>query len=238
MGFSNQSNYRSVYYLKQYNDTYFRIIHVFKERTTAFDKDNFGAERSEDPKEVERISLSRTKRNIREICFCNDFQLFATFTINSKSADRFSLDECQNVLKKHLKAYRRTYRNFRYIIITEKHKNGAFHFHGMVKGMEDIYPNENGFLSSYHFDKLGYNSFSRINDYNKCCNYMTKYMAKDLVKNEHNQIYFCSRGLKKADKYEINIPFDLHWQYENDFVQILDSYKMKKEDMKKLLTLK
>lgn len=237
MGFSNQSNYRSVTYLKQYNNAYFRLIHVFKERSTSFERDDCVQSKT-DKDEIERISLSRTKRNIREICFCNDFQLFGTFTINSKSADRFSLDSCQDTLKKYLKAYRRVYKNFRYIIITEKHKNGAFHFHGMFKGMEDIYLNDNGYLSSYHFDNLGFNSFSEIKNYNKCCNYMTKYMSKDLVKNDTNQIYFCSRGLKKADKYEIELPKGIKWQFENDFVQIKDSYNLTKEELKILLTIK
>ena len=105
--------------------------------------------------------MSRTKRNIREIALCNNFDYFLTFTINSKNCDRFSLDECQNTLKKLIKAYKRKYNDFSYIIITEKHKNGAFHFHGLCKGLNnnDLYINNNGYLSSHFFDKLGFNSF-------------------------------------------------------------------------------
>lgn len=189
-----------------------------------------------DKDEVERVSLSRTKRNIREICFCNDFQFFCTFTLNSKSCDRFSLEQAQDTLKKHLKAYKRKNKDFKYIFITEKHKNGAFHFHGLVSGISDFYVNDNGFLSSKHWDKLGFNSFSKIKDYNKCCNYITKYITKDACRNEHNQIYICSRGLKKADSYEIP-PVDLKWQFENDFVKCIDSYNMSKKDIQKLLTI-
>lgn len=34
-------------------------------------------------------------------------------------------------------------------------------------------------------------------------------------------VYISSRGLKKADKYEIN-PINLDWSFENDFCSIKD----------------
>lgn len=215
-------------YLKQYNDSYFRIIFCKSVRLPGFESEKKTLLSVQE--ETERCSLSRTKRNIRELAFCNDFEYFATFTIDSKF-DRYSLDLCQDTLKKHLKAYKRKNKNFKYLFITEKHKDGAFHFHGLVSGINDFYINVNGFLSSRHWDKLGYNSFSKILDYNKTCNYMTKYITKDCVKNSHNQIYICSRGLKKADRYEIP-SVSLDWQYENDFVKIKDSYNFTKEEVK------
>ena len=147
--------------------------------------------------EVDRISLSRTKNNIKNICLSNNFEYFATMTVNSKNADRFSLQEVQDKMKKICKSIKRKNPEFKYIYITEEHKNGAFHFHGMVKNL-DLYKNEFGYYSSSDFDKLGFNSFSEIKDYNKCCNYITKYITKNCVKNENNQIYFCSRGLSKG----------------------------------------
>lgn len=79
--------------------------------------------------------------------------------------------------------------------------------------------NKNGYFSNPTLNKFGYNSFSKIIDYNKCCNYITKYITKDCIRNEHNQIYISSRGLKKADKYEIPC-LDLDWSFENDFCKI------------------
>lgn len=99
--------------------------------------------------EIDRISLSRTKRNIREICLSNDFEYFVTVTINSKNADRFSLDECQSLIRKRLKNYRDWIcKDLKFILITEKHTNGAFHFHGMMKGLRqsDFYINKNRIL--------------------------------------------------------------------------------------------
>lgn len=83
-------------------------------------------ENSVDEKEIERISISRTKRNIKKICLCNDFEYFATFTVSSKSCDRFSLQEVQDKIKKICKKIKRKNKEFAYIYITEKHKNRCF----------------------------------------------------------------------------------------------------------------
>lgn len=209
--------YESKYFLYQYNDTDFRIVHQKYCRKKGFE-DLFKTKRIES--ESERCSLSRTKRNIRELALCNNFTHFATLTVNSQFADRFSLENCQENLRKIFKKIKRKNSDFKYLFITEKHKNGAFHFHGLVSGL-DFYTNQNGYLSNSDLDNLGFNSFSVIKDYSKCCNYITKYITKDCIKNEHNQIYISSRGLKKATRTEIsNFPFEFN--FENDFVRIKD----------------
>lgn len=181
-----------------------------------------------DKEELERQSLSRTKRNIKELALCNSFTHFATLTINSIFCDRFSLQACQDKLKYIIKErIRRKNKDFAYLFITEKHQNGAFHFHGLIKNLDDLYTNENGFLSHKAFDEIGFNSFLEINtennnSYDKVCSYITKYITKDCVKNENNQIYISSRGLKKAIRYQVkNANFD-EWSFENDFCKIKD----------------
>lgn len=69
--------------------------------------------------------------------------------------------------------------------------------------------------------KYGFNSFSKIKDFNKCCNYITKYITKDCVKNEQGTVYISSRGLKKASRSQIGA-INLDWSYENDFCKIKD----------------
>lgn len=232
---SSKSIRHERYFLYQYNDNTFRLVCCKSvkdkgyEEITKYDAFEqieafFGLSRNDElihDAEIDRISLSRTKRNIREIALCNDFTYFATITINSKYCNRFSLQECQDKLKYLIKErIRRKNKNFKYIFITEKHKDGAFHFHGLVKDLE-LYTNNNGYYSSKVFDDIGFNSFSPIKDYNKCCNYITKYITKDCVRNENNQIYISSRGLKKATRYEIQ-PIDFDFTFQNDYVKIKD----------------
>lgn len=198
------------------------------------------------PEEIQRVSLSRSKNNIKNICLSNNFEYFATFTVSSKNADRFSLQEVQDLIKKRFKKIKRKYGDFKYIYITEKHEKGSFHFHGMVKGLpinelilftdKDFIPykllnlvkNGEKIYHSLLFDDIGWNTFEKIKDYNKCCNYITKYITKDCVRNENNQIYFCSRGLSKgSDEYMVD--YDLkqifnnsNKVFENEYCQKID----------------
>lgn len=221
--FNKNQVYSTRFFLYNYNDNNFRIVKVKSCRNSGFEaikkKNNFIDLNSE---EVQKSSLSRTKRNIRELALCNDFEYFATFTVNSEKCDRYSLNDVQDKLKKVLHKIKRNNKDFAFLIITEKHKDGAFHFHGLVKGINDLFINDNGYLSSKIFNnELGFNSFSKIKDYTKCCNYILKYITKDCIKNSHNQIYISSRGLKKATKEEFaNIDFTP--TFTNDFVEIKD----------------
>lgn len=239
--FNKQDVYRETFYLYQYNENDFRICLQKFARQKGFEEEKkTGYIPQTEPEEVQRVSLSRTKRHIRELALCNGFEYFATLTVDSANADRFSLTDCQDLLRKKLKKLKRKNSDFAYLFITEKHKNGAFHFHGLVKGINDFYINSNGYLSHEVFDEIGFNSFSKIHDFEKTCNYITKYITKDCIKNEHNQIYFCSRGLKKATKYIIKPDFDIDFTYENDFCKLRDFHipDMSQEELLKFMLLK
>lgn len=232
--FHSSEVYSEKYYLKQYNDSYFRIIHCYV-RGKGFESIN---KKKSSKDEVERCSVSRSKKNIRELAFCNPFTHFVTFTVRPEFANRFDLDECQDKLRELMKAYKRKNPKLIYLFITEKHQNGAYHFHGLMGNFDkalknDLYTNQYGYISSKHWDKLGWNSFSEIKDFNKCCNYITKYITPDCVRNSSGTIYISSRGLRKADKYEIPPVNFLKWQYENDYVQIKDSFHFTDDECKK-----
>jgi len=259
--------YNNTYRLYYYSKDYFRLIN-FNKREEGFEKKplnpvsdgfnvydlseykfSFPLNRFTNKEECERISRSRAKRNIKEICLCNDFKYFVTLTINSDNADRFSLEECQKLLKRLLKNYAKKFKyntniDFKYIIVTEKHKNGAFHFHGLFSDLlqKDIYKNNYGYISSHFFDtKLGFCSFSEIKDSIKCANYITKYITKDSIKNNCNQLYFCSKGLKRAtiidfDSALVNERNTLDsefWTYSNEFCKLKDFYFDSLSDLEK-----
>lgn len=231
--------YKTRYFVTQYNDMYYRItvskycrnpgvdIEKNKELTILGMPVTCDIVANEFNKlECDRVSLSRSRRRIRDYCFSNPFTYFATITINSKNGDRFSLQQCQDLLKKKLKKLKRQNKDFMYLFITEKHKNGAFHFHGLINDI-DFYTNSNGYLSNKVFDEMGFNSFSKIRDFNKTCNYIMKYITKDCIRNDKNQIFIFSKNLKKPVRYEVK---DLNFDYiptnkfENDFVIQYDCY--------------
>lgn len=222
--------------LKIYNDTYWSLLNlddrIYIKKNKRIDIVPGFFTTSE---EKERISLSRTKRRIKEICLCNDFEYFVTMTVSSRFdyVNRFDLEDCVDNIKKLMKKIKRKSSDFKFIYIIEEHKNGGYHFHGMMKKLpkNDIYTNKNGFLSSHILDTLGYNSFSKIQDYNKTCNYITKYITKNCIRTDNGQVYFCSRGLKKPSQ-EFMIDKDLTKIFENCYIS---EYCQKKDfDISKL----
>lgn len=232
--------------LKIYNDTYWELLNLNDKIYDLQGKKiirlkNFHT--SEEEKE--RISLSRTRRRIKEICLCNDFEYFVTMTVSSKIKEfnRFDLEDCVDHIKKIMKKIKRNSFDFKYIYIIEQHKNGAYHFHGMMKNLpkNDIYINENGYLSSHYLDELGFNSFSKIKEYNKCCSYISKYITKNCCRTENNQVYFCSRGLKKPDEelmltHDLNKIFQGGEVFQNEYCQIkgFDITRLNSETAKRL----
>lgn len=139
--FSQNYAFSSKCYLYNYNNRYFRICFLKACRGKGFEDISSNIIKT-DKEEVNRISLSRTRRNIRELALCNDFEYFCTITVNSAKCDRYSLDEVQDNLRKCLRNIRNNSDDFKYLILTEKHKDGAFHFHGLMSGVSDLYVNQ------------------------------------------------------------------------------------------------
>lgn len=136
--YNNNDVYKTKYFMYQYNDTNFRILKQKFCRERGFELiEKFKDVVKADKEEYKRQSLSRSKRFIREISLCNDFDYFVTLTVNKKNCDRYDVDVCQDHLKSILHNYqricKRAGKDFKYILITERHKDGAFHFHGLMK---------------------------------------------------------------------------------------------------------
>ena len=107
--FKSADVYDDTYRLYHYQDDVYRLVY-YKKRQKGWEREpkqpvtdgyniydladykyNIPQKQVTNEKEIERISLSRTKRKIKEICLCNNFKYFVTLTIDSKNADRFSL---------------------------------------------------------------------------------------------------------------------------------------------------
>ena len=75
-------------------------------------------------------SLRRTKKTITDYVLCNQFDLFATFTIGD---DRHNVDRSRARMSDWLKNTQKRSGKFDYLIVPELHKDGALHFHGLFK---------------------------------------------------------------------------------------------------------
>jgi len=85
-----------------------------------------------------QVSVRRTRRTISDYVRCNTFDLFVTFTFDPKKVDRYDLLDTYLKMQGWLHRQQRKYDNFKYIIVPERHKDGAIHFHALFGGYEGI----------------------------------------------------------------------------------------------------
>lgn len=185
-------------------------------------------------------SLSRSRRNIRDLVLCNRFEYFCTFTFDAQKVDRYNYGECQKKLRKFFNNYKNRYApDFLYLIIPEFHKDGAIHFHGLCSGFADgelirpdkvlkridnklcMVPNTRGYLDWPRYRKtFGIFNCSKIRNYDACAFYITKYITKDLADMEKGKrVYMCSTGLKRPELVfdSDDIPLIFKPEFENEY---------------------
>jgi hypothetical protein len=79
---------------------------------------------------IER-AVRRAKQNLRDLALCNDMRYFVTLTLDKEVVDRYDMREitrrlnswCSNMVQR---------RGLAYVLVPERHKDGAVHFHGFV----------------------------------------------------------------------------------------------------------
>lgn len=86
------------------------------------------AERAPSKEDVER-SMRRAAAKVRDIALCNRFVYFVTLTLDPAKIDRHCMDDLVHVLNRW--ADNRVRRHgLRYVLVPERHKDGAIHLHG------------------------------------------------------------------------------------------------------------
>ena len=229
MFYSKNCVYKEQFFKVEYNKDYSEFVLIRSCRLPGYEEVNKNKVKT-DKDEIERIEVSRIKSKIKDYALCNDFQYFFTQTLNN-NYNRYDLNEFKLLIQKKFKAYKRKNSDFKYLIIYEKHKDGAYHLHGLVSGLgQDVYINSNNYLSLAFFEDLGFNSLSKVRDNIKVSHYITKYISKNTEKTSSGYSYFHSQGLKTSKKTVLNfneIKNDLISTYENDFVK---KYKYKENN--------
>ncbi len=155
-------------------------------------------------------SERRSKQSIYEIARANEWNYFVTFTM---SEDRYDYDICKDRLRKFLNNFKyRIANDLEYLIVPEQHRDGAWHFHGLLQG--DLSPYLSDTWHKGRYELTGYNlgkcEIEKVKDTHRIASYITKYITKDLantVKNKRR--YFYSKGLKKGESVEMLIDRDI-----------------------------
>lgn len=164
-------------------------------------------------------STRRTKQTIYEYARANDWSYFATFTF---ADNRYNYEVCKNRLTKFLRNFKsRTCSDFEYLIVPERHKDGAIHFHGLLQGeISDYLSKKTHEKDKYIFKKYHYglSEVEVIKDRYRVSNYITKYITKDLLsETKGKRRFMVSSGVKKPRK-------EFLYLKDHSLMDVLDIY--------------
>lgn len=229
-----------MFILYNYNNSGFYRLVELKNTTSSLAKSQQVKTPNTSTDNIYYNNISRSKKSVKELALCNDFNFFVTITIKN-DYNRYNIDNVFYFLQKFCKKYKRKFSSFSYVFIAEYHKNGAIHFHGLcnlpfeaiqldlyrrtIKNQKDdrFYHT----FSSLIFDNFGRNTFDYITSKDKISSYILKYITKDCIRTSSHRLYTCSRGLKHADKTyysneKLKDIFNNKKYFENDFYRIID----------------
>lgn len=192
-------------------------------------------------------SISRAKQKIIEYALCNDFDYFVTLTIDGKKHDRADLNTTYKKFSQWLRNnYTKRGYKIDYVIIPERHEDGNWHFHGLMRGIPKVDLKQfvvGDTMGKYIADKVYngdviYNWVAYANKFGYCCiepirsrvgsaYYITKYVTKGMgadrtVTDINAKMYYNSRGLQTATEIKrgtLNHELSAP-HYENEYVKV------------------
>lgn len=220
-----KTNYINLYeqniaIVKKYNDDMYKLTLCRSLRKAGIDIDNNVKKRGKVNDKKLKNNISRAKQKIIEYALCNSWAYFCTLTLNKDLCNRYDLRKYVKKLSQYIKDLRKKGYDIRYLLIPEKHKDGAWHLHGffnyaitpllkqlqigdkMTKSIaKKVKQNFLVYEWTGYNKKFGFSDFELIKDSKKCAFYVTKYITKDLsnsVTELNAKLYYCSKGLRTA----------------------------------------
>lgn len=192
-------------------------------------------------------SMRRARANLRRLALANDFRYFVTLTLDKERIDRFdgaaitkALGQwCDNMVRRH---------GLRYVLVPERHKDGAFHFHGFFAG-EDLEVVDSGTVSMAGWEHprrprseaereqwlaegghivynlpqwtLGFTTALELyGEYSSAVGYVCKYIGKQDAERPLGRWYYSGGNLAKPEKVYASIPYrDLAEDYKSEAIE-------------------
>lgn len=188
-------------------------------------------------------NLVRARTTVFELVLCNEWEHFATLTLDQRKYDRYDLDKFAKDISQFIRDKRKRYgTKLAYLLIPEQHKDGAWHMHGLFNGIpadaiSEFVAHGNKTLQTLkrrgyknwqdYADSFGFVSLSKIKDKLSTAFYITKYISKDMsarVEDINKHLYYASLRLKRAEKAAVfytNEPeLDKYCDFDTEFCKI------------------
>lgn len=149
----------------------------------------------------EQVSVNRSIQTIYKYAQANSWEYFVTLTFaRNAGVDVYNYSDCVKKLTKWLNNQRRKCPDLKYLFVPEMHKDGAFHFHGLIANCDGLTFSDSGrvaignkaykrtkenqhFPTIYNMDnwKYGWSTATAVVSSCKSASYICKYITKDLV---------------------------------------------------------
>lgn len=144
-------------------------------------------------------NIAKTRNKIFDIARSNEFNYFITLTYNSAKCDRYDFTECSKKVRQFMNNFGKRHKedcpDFKYLLVHEQHKDGAYHYHGLVYIQNpDLLKYDSvrskQYANSHHGQKLyiynwsnwrnGFSTVSKIDNQEACRKYILKYISKNI----------------------------------------------------------
>lgn len=163
-------------------------------------------EKKSDPVRSAQVSYQRSVSRLYDILHANNWDYFFTLTLDPEKVDRYDYLACADLIHHFTDIIYR--RGGLYVIVPERHIDGAWHYHGLINSLDDkfLVVNDFGYFEFRDYS-YGYCSLSHVVDSQKASNYIMKYMIKgynylDIPKGKKR--YWASRGLNVPEvEYDV-----------------------------------
>lgn len=217
------------------NDAVTELIQEKRSITKSVKKDN-----NMDPDKdfSAMVSQKRTVNEIYNITRSNSWDYFITLTFNRQRVNRYDFDTVVESAGKYFNFLRKVYDNdLKYFLVPEKHKDGAWHIHGLVASDKIT------IVDSGHIDKkgrtiynmphyiLGWSDATRISNQFAACSYMTKYVTKDLCYDTmYRNRYIVSKNVDRAKEKEFRVSAERFKKIVSDMDNVIFSKSVQTGD--------
>ena len=172
-------------------------------------------------------SMRRARANVRRLALANEFSYFVTLTLSPEEVDRY---DCKAIMAKVNRWLDNMVRRkgLRYILVPERHKDGAFHFHGFFAGdgleVVDSGHHDKQGHPIYNLPQWGFGFTAAIRlygTYSQAVGYVTKYIGKQDGERPMGRWYYSGGDLKEPQKdYSVMDFHQLAEEYAGEAVEL------------------
>lgn len=157
-------------------------------------------------------SQRRARSKVRRLALANEFRWFVTLTLSPEQIDRYDGAEivrrlgrwCDNMVRRH---------GLRYILVPERHKDGAFHFHGFfsdaVRVTDSGHTDDHG-RKIYNLPQwtLGFTAAMELyGEYPAAVAYVCKYIGKQDGERPLGRWYYSGGALVEPRREYVDMDF-------------------------------